>query len=827
VWVILAATAALLSSGLSVVHAQPAHAVTTFNGAFFDSEAGDYIGQGQPHTFTTVTSNFATNTHAYFNVATGGDQFFVWFTPPIGQKLVPGTYENVQRSPTATAGLDIQGDGRGCNQVAARFTIDQATFDSAGNVLTFSARFETHCERLAPAMFGFISYHATAPYRVRTVSTNALQFASASTQPITQALTITNKGPASDDPTDVSISGPAAAQFSLQHSTCTGPLQTNSSCVVTVTFSPTSPNETANAQLSFTDELAPLGSPGEPATAGSGRFITLTGMVGSGVAPGLISGTVTGPTGAPLGGVCVMFINPSTGALEGPEAITSSDGTYSIGQLQAAVYYLYFFYSCNSPFSTNYAPVIWPNAANLFNAGAITVNGDDVTNINAKLPVGGQITGHVADASGQPLSGVELIAVPVSDLPVLTTTTTNASGNYTLKALATGQYIVEFDECAAAGNCTTQYYDGATSSAAAKVLSVTAGQPAISGIDATFAATAGGGAGGGGGGSGGTSGGGAGGGGGGGVSVGAPAAGITTSRIFGADAIATSVATSKAGYPTAASAPALVLARSDRFADALAGGPLAASVNGPLLITPGAPISAGLDSRVLSEITRVLEPGGTVYVLGGPSALSPSVDATLQSHGFQVKRIYGADEYATAVAIANQMGGPTTVFEATGLSFADALSAVPAAIANHGAILLTIGDHQAPATAAYLAAHPSDTRYAIGGPMAAAGADPSATAVYGSDLYATSAAVAAKFFPKVTTFAAATGSRFPDALSGGVLEGVATTPGPMLLVPQAGALPASIANYLQSQSATLTSGVIFGGAAAINDSVVGELAAVG
>src|ERR1700733_10180473 len=116
-WVILAATAALLSSGLSVVRAQPAHAVTTFTGAFFDSEAGEYIGQGQTHSFTTVTSNFATNTHAYFNVATGGDQFFVCFTPPIGQKLAPGTYENVQRFPTATAGLDIQGDGRGCNEV--------------------------------------------------------------------------------------------------------------------------------------------------------------------------------------------------------------------------------------------------------------------------------------------------------------------------------------------------------------------------------------------------------------------------------------------------------------------------------------------------------------------------------------------------------------------------------------------------------------------------------------------------------------------------------------------------------------------------------------
>ena len=73
----------------------------------------------------------------------------------------------------------------------------------------------------------------------------------------------------------------------------------------------------------------------------------------------------------------------------------------------------------------------------------------------------------------------------------------------------------------------------------------------------------------------------------------------------------------------------------------------------------------------------------------------------------------------------------------------------------------------------------------------------------------------------------ATGVRFPDALSGGVLEGVATAPGPMLLVPPNGALPASIASYLQTQSGTLTSGVVFGGTAAISDSVVSELVAVG
>ena len=250
-------------------------------------------------------------------------------------------------------------------------------------------------------------------------------------------------------------------------------------------------------------------------------------------------------------------------------------------------------------------------------------------------------------------------------------------------------------------------------------------------------------------------------------------------------------------------------------------------VHGPLLITPGVSIDTQLDPRVLDEISRVLAPGGTVYVLGGTGALSILIDATLEAHGFKVQRVSGSDQYATAVAIAHQLGDPTTVFEATGLSFADALSAVPAAIKEHAAILLTERNHQAPATAAYLAAHPGDTRFAIGGSMAAAGADPTATAISGADLYATSAAVATAFFQGATTFAAATGLRFPDALSGSVLEGTATGAGPMLLVPPTGALPAAIAEYLHLQASTLTSGVVFGGPAAVSEAVLSELAAVG
>jgi hypothetical protein len=305
--------------------------------------------------------------------------------------------------------------------------------------------------------------------------------------------------------------------------------------------------------------------------------------------------------------------------------------------------------------------------------------------------------------------------------------------------------------------------------------------------------------------------------------TGAATTSIPVTRIYGTDAIGTSIAVSQAEFAAAGSAKAVVLARSDFFADALAGGPLAAQLGGPLLITPGAALSATIDLRVQAEIERVLPVGSTIYILGGSLALSPNIDAALQALGYVTQRIAGEDEYATAVSIAETLGNPTTIFEATGLTFQDALSAVPAAIKRHGAILLTNGSTQAPETASYLAAHPSDTRYAIGGMYAAYGADPTATPVYGQDLYGTSAMVASTFFPSATAFGAATGADFPDALSGGVLMGQPGTAGPMLLVEPSGPLPPTIDAYLIGVLSTVTQGFLFGGSLAVGDDVLAEL----
>ncbi len=297
-----------------------------------------------------------------------------------------------------------------------------------------------------------------------------------------------------------------------------------------------------------------------------------------------------------------------------------------------------------------------------------------------------------------------------------------------------------------------------------------------------------------------------------------PAAASTVTRLAGATRFATAIAASQDQFTAAGSAKAVVLTRGDTYPDALAGGPLAAKVGGPLLLTP----PTVLDPGVQAEIVRVLPAGGTVYVLGGAVAISASVEAAITKLGFVVKRIFGATRFATAVAVADVMGDPTTVFEATGLNYADALAGGPAAIKSGGVILLTNGSTQAPETAAYLAAHPGGTHYALGGPAVAA--DKSATAIAGADRYKTAADIASKFFDTEQEVGIATGTNFPDALAAGPDLGAKGAP--LLLVAPIGPVAEAPTAVLLRLSATVRGAVVFGGTSSVGDDVAGQVGAL-
>ncbi|MEY9904013.1 hypothetical protein ABIA35_000219 [Catenulispora sp. MAP12-49] len=311
-------------------------------------------------------------------------------------------------------------------------------------------------------------------------------------------------------------------------------------------------------------------------------------------------------------------------------------------------------------------------------------------------------------------------------------------------------------------------------------------------------------------------------------------------REWGADRVGTAIATSQLNFANHGAADgripagAVVLARSDTFADALGGSALAVRTDAPLLITG----SAGLDPAVKAEISRVLAPGGKVYLLGGTQALSPAVASAL-SH-YTVVRLAGQTRYGTAVAIAKQINPrPGMVMIATGAQFPDAL----AAGATGQPVLLTDGGAMPKETLDYLKTLNPNPETAggtqlvtIGGPgdaalisayqgdkMPAWPTTISRLKLAGADRYATSLMVAQDFFAANSNLALATGATWPDALSGGAMIGLRG--GPLLLTAPTGISPAML-SYLRSQSASLYDAFLMGGTVALPNTIAQQVAAV-
>jgi hypothetical protein len=149
----------------------PAPIPTSGNVLSMTSEPGDYIGQGHAVTLSSPQWRFsAAQVNGVDKVSiglqSGTGATYHWWTvvlaAPPGQPLAVGTYRNAQRAPfrmTGSPGLDVGGEGRGCNRVFGSFTVTQIAVDKQGNVQGFEASFEQHCESAAaPALHGYVRF---------------------------------------------------------------------------------------------------------------------------------------------------------------------------------------------------------------------------------------------------------------------------------------------------------------------------------------------------------------------------------------------------------------------------------------------------------------------------------------------------------------------------------------------------------------------------------------------------------------------------------------------------------------------------------------------
>jgi putative cell wall-binding protein len=305
-------------------------------------------------------------------------------------------------------------------------------------------------------------------------------------------------------------------------------------------------------------------------------------------------------------------------------------------------------------------------------------------------------------------------------------------------------------------------------------------------------------------------------------------------RIAGADRIATAVAVSSAGW---LSADDVVVATARDYADALAGGALAAARNAPLLLTePG-----HLPDAVAQEIRR-LRPG-SAWILGGDAAVAPAVEARLADLVPTVQRVAGANRFETAARVASTAHSATSeVVVALGRhreparAWPDAVAAgalaatparIPTLLTNAGSLptetqaaLQTLG-----VTRVFVVGGTSAVHAGVADELRAEGYEVERLA--GDDRYATSAVVAAKARTYRTgsrPLVVASGAGYADALSAGALA--ARVGGPLLLAPPCALEQAPATDeHLQATAGDITHAFLVGGEAAVSERVrwqVGE-----
>lgn len=284
-----------------------------------------------------------------------------------------------------------------------------------------------------------------------------------------------------------------------------------------------------------------------------------------------------------------------------------------------------------------------------------------------------------------------------------------------------------------------------------------------------------------------------------------------SARLGGVTRIETSVEISQRQFPSRGDAERVYLARSDVFADAVAGGTVP---DGPILLTP----TDDAHPDVRQEIER-LDPD-EVVALGGTAAIQRGTLA--QAAGNRpTDRYSGPGRMDTAVDISRNVfpGGAGEVYLARADMFADA---VVGGSLTGGPILLVPREGTVPqAVADEVDRVDPDRVIALGGTAAVSQSVLSSAAgnrdtdrLAGPGRIDTAVEIARYEFPSDADDAfLARADLFADAVVGGTL-----TDGPTLLVPSEGDLPRLVAGEISRMSPPRVTAL--GGTAAISEGIL-------
>lgn len=278
-------------------------------------------------------------------------------------------------------------------------------------------------------------------------------------------------------------------------------------------------------------------------------------------------------------------------------------------------------------------------------------------------------------------------------------------------------------------------------------------------------------------------------------------------------------------------AETVLVAYAYNYADALAGAPLAAALDAPVLLSE--------QDRLPRSVADTIAQLGArrAILLGGPSVLSGQVRRDLEAVAGieEVERLAGTNRFATAARVAARLG-PDEVYvtegadEDPGRGWPDALAVAPLAGVQQRPILLVTTDELPPETRDALRGSQSVT--IVGGPGAVSRdveRDIDAVAgdvrrVHGSDRYRTALAVtrlgAGALELRTTWFA--TGHNYADALTAGPAAARRASP-VMLVDPDDLDRSPATRTYVREVDELLRGLVVAGGDGAVSPEVVSQL----
>jgi phage gp45-like len=185
-------------------------------------------------------------------------------------------------------------------------------------------------------------------------------------------------------------------------------------------------------------------------------------------AKGTFTGIVLGPSARPLGRICITAAGQSSTTT----AVTRPDGRYELTGLRAGRYVLRYSECAGTSryLGSTAAAIVAPGQVKALAtvtmrpaAPAALIAAQHRRQAVAAGNGTGQIRGLVT-GNGHPAAGVCVEAFPVRG-GLVPTTTTSATGRYTLRGVAAGRYQVEFadgNDCADPGNWLSQWYKGIT-----------------------------------------------------------------------------------------------------------------------------------------------------------------------------------------------------------------------------------------------------------------------------------------------------------------------------------------------------------------------------